>query len=353
MTNNSGSSQDVMAKLVRDTHIVENIVFLDGLTGTGKTMLAPILGSYKRVELGRLEHIYEYLCILDSMGKIDQDAGDFMIRTYADLALYNSMISRETNFRITDLSGVFGNPNSFRYVRRLFCNDGNVVLDRIRKTNPILHIISHQALCVMDLAFRAFDKRLRIIEMVRHPLYLLEHWYSYIDRHGTDCRDFSVWLGYRGYALPWFAKGWEEQYVKANSMDKVIYSIQWLTQKMDEVMAVCNEEQKKQVLFIPFEKFVLKPGVFLTAIGELLGTEVTTKTWRILKKQKCPRNLVTAGPAKEIYKRYAWKKPDKGASEKGVLEQKRVFAEERASKEALQVLDFLCKDYEKKYGIWF
>jgi len=98
-----------------------------------------------------------------------------------------------------------------KYVKRLFYEDGKVVLDRIQKEKPILHIISHQPLGTMDLAFRAFGNRLRVIEMVRHPLFLLEHWYSYIDRHGTDRRDFTIWINYKRKALPWFAVGWEEK----------------------------------------------------------------------------------------------------------------------------------------------
>lgn len=340
-------------RLLRDKHICEEIVFLDGLSGTGKTMLAPVLGSFKRVQLGRLEHIYEYLCILDDLGKIDPDAALHMIRLYADIAVYNSMISRETNFRFADLSGVFSNPNTLEYIKRLFYKDGNPVLDRIRVSNPILHIISHQALGVMNLAFRGFGDRLRVVEMVRHPLCLLEHWYTCIDRFGTDCREFSIWLDYSGQALPWFAGGWEEKYVSSNPMDRVILLIHWFIQKAHKTLDGLGEAQRKQVLTIPFERFVLDPWPFIDAIGALLGTEPTAATKRTLKRQKCPRELVAAGPAKDIYKRYGWRKPERGASERAELEKKRAFAEGKASQEGLDTLDCLCTDYENRYGLWF
>jgi len=340
-------------KLIRSTHICEKILFLDGLTGTGKTMLTSIINSFKRVELGRLEHIYEYLCILDYLKKMDPDASKYMTRMYADLAIYDSMISRETNFRFNDLSGAFSSPGGLKYVKRLFYKDGNVVLDRIQKEKPILHIISHQALGAMDLAFRTFGEQLRVIEMARHPLFLLEHWHSYIDRHGKDSRDFTIWINYKKQALPWFSTGWEEKYIKSTSFDRVIYSIEWLSNKVNEFYTSLNKDRKKQILFIPFEKFVLNPEPYLKAISELLETEITNKTRKALKKQKCPRKVTLAGPAKEIYRRYGWKKPEKDATEKVLIKQKTEYAEKMASKSALEVLEKLSKDYEKKYGLWF
>ena len=48
----------------RHVSLGQDILFLDGLTGTGKTMMVSILGSFDRVELVRFEHSYEYLFIL-------------------------------------------------------------------------------------------------------------------------------------------------------------------------------------------------------------------------------------------------------------------------------------------------
>ena len=339
--------------LNRQTHIAPKIVFLDGLTGTGKTMMGPLLGSLRRVELGRLEHHYEYLCALDFLKKIDPDAGEYMIKMYADLAMYNTMIARETNFRVNDLSGIFKNPKTLKYIRRLFIPDGEAVLERIRREQPILQIISHQALGIMNLAFRAFGNRLRVVHMVRHPLYLLEHWHSYIDRHGTDARDFTIWINHQGTSLPWFAAGWEERYAKASSMDKVIYSIEWLTRQTDKMTESLSPSQKQQILTIPFEHFVLNPNPFLESITKLLETETTSQTKSILKKQKCPRALVGAGLSRDIYKRYGWKQPPLGATEKDQLSEKFDFANRLASKEAMTALSVLCKNYEARYGLWF
>lgn len=342
-----------MTTIAKRPFIAERIVFLDGLTGCGKTMMGPILGSFRRMQIGRLEHIYEYLCALDDLGKMDPQAAQFMFGMYTDLAVYNVMISRELNFRWTDLTSVFRNPNTFEYIKRLFAKDGNIVLERIRNEKPILQLISHQALGIMDLGFRTLGNRLRVVEMVRHPLYLLEHWYSYIDRHGTDSRDFTIWVDHQGKALPWFAKGWEEKYSRSGPMDRVIYSIDWLNQKVNTTQAKLNQSQRDQILTIPFEKFVLDPFSFIDRIAKLLDTESTRLTKQILHQQKCPRLQVAAGPNKEIYRRYGWSKPPSGMSEEEALSAKRDYAKKLASPDALRLLDQMSLDYEKQYGKWY
>lgn len=337
----------------REKHVVDQVLYLDGLTGTGKTMMGPLLGSFERVEIGRFDHIHEHLCALDFLGKIDKDAAEFMIKMYADLAIYNSMISRDTNFRPTDLSGIFRNPYALEYIGRLFKKDGNAVMSRLASKRPILHIVAHQVLGIMDLSLRSFGSRVKVVEMVRHPLYLLEHWDSYIERHGTDPRDFTVWIEYNKKSLPWFAAGWEDRYLASSSFDKVIYSLDWLIKKVDQLLGSLNESQKKQIVFIPFEHFVLQPAPYLKNIESLLGVGMTQMTKKILKQQKVPRTRVTAGPALEIYKKYGWKAPDYNQNEKIAFNKKKEFAFSKASKAALPVLEALCCKYEKDNGLWF
>src|SRR6266446_5091605 len=86
----------------RDSHIAPQILFLDGISGTGKTMMGSILGTLDRVEVQKLEHIYEYVCALRALDRIKDDAAHVLIGMYSDLTCYNLSISRETNFRWKD-----------------------------------------------------------------------------------------------------------------------------------------------------------------------------------------------------------------------------------------------------------
>lgn len=337
------------AFLGRHLHIANQIVFLDGLTGTGKTMLAPILSTFNRVEVQRIEHIYEHICALRYLKRIEEDAAVAMVQMYLDLACYNAMIGRESNFRWKDLSGVLSNPGGWSYVWRLFQPDGDAVMERINQTQPILQIVSHQAFGIADTLFAALGERLTVVEMVRHPLYLLQHWYSYIDRHGTDPRDFTIWLSHNSAHLPWFASGWEDQYLSCNKMDRVIYTIDRLTQLSENTHNALGATNTRQVLVIPFERFVVEPSAYLQQIGNILGTTTTRSTARALRKQKVPRRLTSAGRDSQIYRRYDWSPPSKDSTETTELQKCWDYAAGEATLEGMAVLERMCTAYEERY----
>ena len=342
-------SKNGLPVVERHTHIAPQVVFLDGLTGTGKTMMGPILSTFRRMEVQRIEHTYEYTCALRYLERMEEDAAVHLLRMHIDLACYNMMIGRETNFRWKDLSGVLGNPGGWRYVRRLLLPDGDAVVERINAARPILQIHSHQALGIAVPLFHALGDRLTVIEMVRHPLYLLEHWYSYIDRHGADPRDFTIWLHYNGEHLPWFAYGWEEKYVASKKMDRVIYSIEELTRLAEDTVRGLDEASRRRVLMIPFDGFVVDPWPYLRQIEGLLGTETTSSTSKAMRKQKVPRKLSTAGRDLQAYRQYNWQPPSKDSDESSELQKRWVYAAREATREGMEALERMCVAYEERY----
>ena len=335
-----------MTTVARPGHIAHQFVFLDGMTGTGKTMMAPILSTLARVEVQRIEHIYEYTCGLAHLGRLTPDGAQVLLRMYGDLAAYNVMIGRETNFRWKDLSGVLSNPGGWRYARRLFESDGDAVVERICREQPILQIVSHQVFGISAPMFEAFGDRLTVVEMVRHPLYLLRHWHSYISRHGADPRDFTIWIDAGGEFVPWFAAGWEDAYLRANAMDKVIRCIERLTELAGQALAALGDAGSR-VLIVPFERFVTNPEPYLARVEQQLRTTRTPATTRELRRQKVPRRLTTDGRDLDIYRRYNWQPPDRDASEAAQLRKEWAFAAAEATPDGLARLEALCDRYEK------
>jgi hypothetical protein len=337
-----------MNKLIRHTQIAEKIILIDGISGSGKSVLLPVLSSFRNTEKGRMEHIYEYLSILHSLKKIDTDAAIYMMRIYADLAIYNQMISREVNLRIHDDSGLLNNPKPLEYIARLFYKDGETVLKRIKKYSPILNIMTHQILPNIDLAFQSFGQRLKVVVMVRHPLYMIDHWINYIERYGTDPREFSIWLDCDGKKIPWFAYGWEEKYLASNSTDKSIMSIAWLIRKSYEAYDKLSSNQKDQVIIIPFERFVIEPGPYINALEHLLDTKITSKTMKVLKRQRCPRATLSAGRG---HKNYGWKKAKQNNDDLSDFNQRKSSINIKANMESINILTALSREYEEKYQL--
>lgn len=335
--------------VVRPVSLAERVVFVGGQPGCGKTMITPILSSFARVEIQKYHYMLEHLCDLCFLGKVQDDVAITVIRMLVDIDVYNLAMARETNFRFSDLSSVFKNPGTWRYLRRLFLPGDAEAVERIRHEHPILQLTIHNVLAISRPLFKALGERMRILEVVRHPLYMVEQWYRYMDRYGTDVRDFAVCFDYQGHTLPFFACGWEERYVRSSTMDRVIYAIERLSEWGDQAFQNLSEGERAQVMVVSFERFVLDPWPSLKELERLLGTSMTPVTRRELKRQRVPRKMVAEGVPLPIYKQYGWKPPEEGADERRELDRRRQFAANHATAEAMAVLDRLSEKYESTY----
>lgn len=336
-------------RVVREPRLVERVVFVGGHPGSGKTLLTAIVGGLDRVEMQKYNYALEHLCGLSFLGRLEEGVATPLIRMLADVDLYNMTMARDTNFRCSDYTSVFRNPGGWRYIRRLFQPGDAAAVERIRETHPILQITIHNILAISWPLFQALGDRVRILEVVRHPLYMIKQWRLYIERYGTDVRDFTIWFDYHGQALPFFALGWEEQYVRSNPMDRCIYSIERLSQLGRQVMERLSVSQRSQVMILPFEPFVLDPWPHLRQLEALLGTRVTARTRSELKRQRVPRRRIADGIPLKCYRQYGWPPPQQDADERGELESRRAYVAKEASAEGLRVMDELCRAYEAEH----
>jgi len=335
----------------RSLNLCNEIVILDGISGTGKTMFNPIISTFNRMQNARFEYMIEYLCISAQKSKISKDAANSLLNLLADLKLYDGMISREVNFRPSDLSSVFNSSKGKTYLKQLFQQDGEVIENRLRLERPILNLTTHQLLSCLNPAFESYNNRLRVIEIVRHPLYLIDHWSTYIDMFGNNARDFTVWCEYKGQDIPWFAESWAEKYIESPLYDKVIYTIEYLME--DIFRQALSDNRTNQILFIPFEKFVLNPNPYLEKLESHLSSNRSKSTKKILKKQRVPRLKIFDGPQKNIYKRYGVKKEKNTISHKQDYKNRYKSVELKCSSNALKTIDKISNKYEEFFGLWF
>lgn len=337
------------AALVRDQRIADRVVFVDGIPGCGKTMMSPIVTAFDRVEMLQYSYPIEYQCILRFLDKTDDATAATMVQALTDLQLYNIVQGRETNFRFSDLSGVWSNPRRFRYFRRLFQSGDEAALERIRVERPILNLVTHFVLTVGKPLFDALGDRLRIVEVVRHPLYMLKQQFMYMPRFGHDVRDFTLWLDHEAGKVPWFSRGWEHRFARACPMDQAIYMIEQTGQMTRAVRDSLTPEQRAQVMLVPFERFVIEPWPFMNRLVPFLGSEITATTRRAMKAQRVPRKLYAEGISLDIYRLNGWEPPRADSDEAKEFARRREFAASHATPEAMAVLDRLCLEYEQRF----
>lgn len=334
----------------RGPQLAEKIIIVDGQGGCGKTMLSPIIAAFDRVELLTFAYEIEHICALYYLKRMEFDAATTMIRMLTDLQLYNHALGREVNFRLGDLSSAFSN-RPFEYIKRIFRKEEEEkTVGRIKQEKPILHLTTHNLLAISEPLFAALGKRVVMVEMVRHPLYRIKQQTLNMERliSTFNVRHFTVHYKRNQKEYPYWLVGWEGLFEKSNPVENAIYKMAYFENMIEQKSKNMLENREVKVITIPFEKYVIDPWPFMEQIADYLDTRITSYTKKMMKKQRVPREKYADGINLRVYRRYAWE-PAKYNTEKEELAVRRQFAAERASAEALKVLDRLGDEYESRY----
>lgn len=311
--------------LSRTVDLAETVVLVDGIGRAGKGMLGPILSSFERVEIERVEEIFEFVGIVYQLRKMTVDAAVMLLKTEVDRFLYNSMIARNTNIRPADHSSVWRNAHPLRYLKRLMAPEGEDVIRRVRRERPIFQTMTHDQLTNFALFREAFGERLRVVEVIRHPVDLVYSWWKkgWGTRYGEDPTALAFCLRYEGRDLPYYAMGWECEYLSATPVSRIVRMIAGLWEADWRVFSTLPPEQRRQVFWVPFESFIQQPMDYVPQLAAFLGTRPSKATPRLLRRQGCPR-------------------PDRFEDR----QRKRDHILPQLTDETRAILDALCHDYD-------
>lgn len=333
----------------RHPELASEIVLVNGIPASGKTLISPIVAAFDRMEVEKYDFPLERILQGHHLGKVDRNLTETMIRLFTDLDIYQLMMSREANFRFKDLSCVFRHHNWFAYVRRLFQEGDWAVEARVKKERPILCLVTHNLLSVGSPLFTALGDRLRIVESVRHPLYMLKQIRMFMPRACVDDpRDFNLNLEFEGRQVPWYALGWEEKFLRSGPMDRTIYLIDRLLTLSAGVMEGLTPEQRSRVLYTPFEPFALNTEPWIAKLETFMRTKAVASTRREMRKQNVPRRFIADGINLQVYRENGWVPPVK-QDELYEFKLRWDHAASEASPDALEVLAKRCREYEEKY----
>ena len=319
-----------------------DIIFIDGFWGTGKSLLGPILSGMDRVERFRFESVYEYVSLLFHLGKITEDGAVWMLRTYADQSQYHNTIGREVNLRWRDDSGFKYAPNKLKILQRLFGPEGDSKVEEINRENLAYCVTSHLLMLTPALLPLAYGKRVKIIEVVRHPLYLVRTFASYLARFESP-REFTMALYTNDAKVPWFAQDWSAEFIRSNPTEQAVLCITrlypWLDKKIKSARA-----SGLTILDLSFEELVFRTDETLKKLEQFTGRTHNSQIAKILKRQMLPRETIAKGRG---HSNYGWRRSDKTEHEfyAELLEGVQANCSVELQNEMLKVISW----YDEKY----
>jgi len=337
-------------KISRKNTLSEQVVFVDGLPGCGKTLLSNIVSSMDRVELLTYAYEIEHYCALHFLDEISLNSAQSQVQMAVDIRLYNTMMGREVNFRPSDLSSVFQNHNISRYINRLFTPGDESVPNYIEETRPVLNLTTHQLLAHSEPIWKSLKNKCIFIEVVRHPLYMVRQQILNEKNVFGTSRSFDLYFMHdSGVEIPYYVYGWEDEYLKCNEQERVVAYIKYMTDRTKKAKEKLKKEYNAKILTIPFEKFVLNTDPWVKKIESILEVSPSSATFKVMNDQNVPRDMIAQGVDIDIYRRCGWVPPNVELTERDELNIRREEIVKEVSSDALLILDRISKEYESQY----
>jgi len=304
----------------------DNPLFITGLTRSGKAMLSPLISSLNKVEKVNVNYQFEYIPMLNIINSISNNAAITMMRYFIDNQVYDNMIGRNMNFRISDLTSIWNTSEPIEYISRLNKEEGDRIFDKKNKSKLIFSLLVHDALWHAKIYFKAFPN-LKMIHIDRHPIDLIYSWYrkGYGSNFYDNPRNALLTIEWNKKTYPYYAHGWEEEYENLSEIDRIVKMINMIQSFGKDVYSSISEKKRKNIMFIKFDEMVQRPLPILNKISVFLGTKKTKYTSIIMDKEKVPRKL------------YQQERLKKREEIKGL-----------ASEDSIKLLDIMIGDYKSR-----
>jgi hypothetical protein len=288
-------------KIDKRNNFENDIVIIDGLWGSGKSLLSPIVSGMDNMVKTILVPYIDQINILIHESKLQSNDGNALITNEIDRLIYENQLGRNLNYRLFDDTGILNNPNIIKDIQKLFIKD--IDLNGSEFKNSAISILTHMLLISNSSLINNNSHNIKFIEVVRNPVFAFDHWLTFLERFNQK-KIFQ--LGYydsEDEKFPWFSKSWIDEYKNLNKYEKaiksMIYCYNILFNKYDEF------SKNPNIIFLSFESIVYDTKKILNKISDFTSRSHNRKIYKILKKQKIPRKSIMDGLG---YAKYGFQK---------------------------------------------
>ncbi|MAH84043.1 MAG: hypothetical protein CBB68_06715 [Rhodospirillaceae bacterium TMED8] len=277
-------------KFALQENIAHNLLFVDGITRCGKSIFSGVIGTIQDCEHLRFTTLLEHIVPSLFFGVIDRDFAKSSMRTIFNEVAYETLLSRNANFRPNDQTSILNYYNPKLYIDRLSHEDGSAVIEKLREKKCIFPYQTHDFMVHLEyLDSLEFDYRM--IQLYRHPIDNIYSWYTrgWGERFLDDPTSFTLSIKHKHYILPWYCAGYEEEWCTLNAMERCVRTVIDLLQQ--SISQHKKAQRPERILTITFEDMVQHTDTQMSRICKFLEREQTAWTEHSLKKANCPRVL--------------------------------------------------------------
>lgn len=269
--------------------LVKDLLFVEGITRSGKFLLANILAGFKGVEPAQNPVLVQKIPIFAKFGLIDRKTAEEFLKHEIDIYCYEMYIGRNLNHRLSDKSSIFNHPRHKEFLKRCLAPEGDVAVAKFYKERPYSSFIMHETMPFIDIYFNIFPK-LKVVHIQRSPMDLVFSWYKrgYGRRLKNDPRFWAIPFEEGGKLFPWYVHPNQKEYFNLSEMDRVIFSIISLLRLYKKGFSALPAKNKKKILSVRYEEIIREPRNVINKIAAFLRRKPSPQMPAILKRERLP-----------------------------------------------------------------
>ena len=315
-----------------------SIILIDGIFGSGKTLLAQIMSTYKNVQNQSIDYSFDNITALNYLKKLDDQSSSQLLKIISDENFFNYEIGRKINLRVFDHTGIKDNPHYKEDINKIFINKEKKVLKSVDKKNKTQTIMGHNIFLNYNLLKKTFKNKLTLIVCVRHPVFMFRHSFNYFFNLHKSKKNFTIYIKNKKKEMPWYYFKIFDKFSNKHG-DNILLLFNYL---FNEIKKYSKE---KHFLPVNFEQMVKKPHRFLNIIEKQRSLEKN----KILLKEAFDRTNIYR---KNINKGITFNKygiSDTGRSSKNFYLKELRFIKKNISKHNYKLLNKIILNYNKNW----
>lgn len=303
------------------------LLFIDGITRSGKGSLSKIVPSLSNMEHIQFSTPLEMIIPGLSLGHLSQDFAKSYLRIYFNEMTYNLQISRNVNFREQDQTGIYNYKTPQVYKDRLLLDEGKDIINICRKKHSYIPIQSHDLLVNLPY-LNDLKLNYRMISLWRNPI---DNIYSWVTRglgerfKNMDPSVFTLLINNNnGDLFPWYCAKYVNDLKPVNDAEFCVHvALDLINRSIENIH---THRSNKEIKIIFFEDLFVNPKSVIQKICKFLQVSPSVATESAIYEANFPRKI---GDAELLAKKLFFKKSINASTYDSLIELEKCYLNSR------------------------
>ena len=268
-----------------------NYLFIDGMSRSGKTSIAPIISSFKRVEHFKVRATFDRFLMMYESGDLSKQGFKYLFESDLLMDVWFTMIGRDVNHNLHDLSSIMNSPKREEYLARANKKDTPNTFDEITKEvkeRQLIFPFVCDDFSSLGSLLNEIGKNFKYIIVMRNPIDMLFTWFrsGRGTRLGTDPRYVSPAFKVKEFNnIHHTMLDEAEEFHMANPLEKCFLVIEkQMIKYMDaDLLRTSNS------CLVPLENYCIETEKYVEIFENFLGTSRTKYTKDEMNRANLPR----------------------------------------------------------------